>query len=105
MYRAALEFVLGFKLSGDTLTLDPCIPRAWREYELTYWKGTTPYHIRIANPHGLNRGSLSVMLDGVAVAGHEIPIVDDQQPHEIYLVLGEQPSDSQITQSVLIESA
>lgn len=94
MYRAALEFVLGFKLSGDTLTLDPCIPRVWREYEITYRKGTTSYHIRVANPNGVNRGLLSIMLDGVAVSGQEIRLVDDQQLHEINLVLGEQPADS-----------
>jgi cyclic beta-1,2-glucan synthetase len=91
MYRAALEFVLGFKLSGDTLTLDPCIPRAWREYEITYRKGTTPYHIKVTNPRGVNRGSLNITLDGVAVTAQEIPLVDDQQPHEICLVLGEEP--------------
>lgn len=91
MYRAALEFVLGFKLSGDTLTLDPCIPRAWREFEMTYRKGTTPYHIKVTNPRGVNRGSFNITLDGAAVTGQGIPLVDDQQPHEIYLVLGEQP--------------
>jgi cyclic beta-1,2-glucan synthetase len=90
MYRAALEFVLGFRLSGETLKLEPCIPRVWREYEITYWKGTTPYHIRVANPRGVNRGAVSIMLDGVTVTAHEIPLVDDQQPHEIHVVLGEQ---------------
>jgi cyclic beta-1,2-glucan synthetase len=90
MYRAVLEFVLGFKLSGETLKLDPCIPRAWREYEITYRKGTTPYHIRVANPRGVNRGSFTIMMDGVTVTGQEISLINDQQPHEIFLVVGEQ---------------
>jgi cyclic beta-1,2-glucan synthetase len=90
MYRVVLEFVLGFKLSGETLKLDPCIPRAWREYEITYRKGTTPYHIRVVNPRGVNRGSFTIMMDGVAVTGQEISLIDDQQTHEIYLVVGEQ---------------
>jgi cyclic beta-1,2-glucan synthetase len=94
MYRAALEFVLGFKLVGDKLTLAPCIPRAWREYEITYRKGTTLYRIKVANPHGVNRGFLGIRLDGVAVTAREIKLVDDQQSHEICLVLGEEANAS-----------
>ena len=30
MYRAGLEWILGFRLRGATLVLDPCVPRAWR---------------------------------------------------------------------------
>jgi cyclic beta-1,2-glucan synthetase len=51
MYRAALEYILGFKLSGDRLRLDPRVPRFWREFEITYRRGTTTYHIKIENPH------------------------------------------------------
>ena len=31
MYRAGLESILGFKLHGDRLRVEPCIPRWWRE--------------------------------------------------------------------------
>lgn len=106
MYRAVLEFLLGFKLSGDTLTFDPCIPRAWREYEITYRKGTTPYRIRVTNPRGLNRGAVAIMLDGVAVTAHDIPLVDDKQPHEIYVVLGEEHNaDTSLPVTVSNESS
>ena len=30
LYRVGLEFILGLKRSGDTLTLDPCIPPEWK---------------------------------------------------------------------------
>ena len=36
MYRAGLESILGFQLSGDRLRIDPCVPRGWREFEITY---------------------------------------------------------------------
>ena len=36
MYRAAIESILGFRLRGATLHLDPCIPRAWPSYEVTF---------------------------------------------------------------------
>ena len=32
MYQAGVEWILGFRLRGTTLVLDPCIPRAWPGY-------------------------------------------------------------------------
>ncbi len=34
MYRAGLEWILGFRLQGAALLLDPCIPRAWPGFEI-----------------------------------------------------------------------
>ena len=36
IYRVWLEEVLGFKLRGDTLTIDPVIPRDWPGFHLRY---------------------------------------------------------------------
>ena len=33
MYRAGLEWILGFRLRGAMLLIDPCIPKAWRQFE------------------------------------------------------------------------
>src|SRR4029450_4895757 len=32
MYRGGLESILGFRLRGARLVIDPCIPRAWRGF-------------------------------------------------------------------------
>jgi cellobiose phosphorylase len=90
MYRAALEFIMGFKLSGESLILDPCIPRAWREFEMTYLKGTTTYHIRVENAEGVNQGVVKVTLDGEPRTAREIHLIDDGGRHQIHLVLGVQ---------------
>jgi cyclic beta-1,2-glucan synthetase len=91
MYRAGLEFILGFKLNGDLLTVEPCIPRAWGEFEITYRKGTTQYHIRVENPVGISRRVVSGKLDGAPLSGNEIPLIDDGGLHEVHLVVGEEP--------------
>jgi len=91
MYRAGLEFILGFKLNGNLLTVEPCILRAWPEYEITYRKGTTQYHIRVENPDGISRRIISGKLDGVPLPGNQIPLIDDGGLHEIHLILGEEP--------------
>jgi cellobiose phosphorylase len=54
MYRAGLESILGFKLQGDRLRIEPCIPRWWREYEITYRRGQSTYRIVIESAGGLS---------------------------------------------------
>jgi cyclic beta-1,2-glucan synthetase len=89
MYRSALEHILGFKLEGNRLRMDPCIPRFWREFEITYRRGKTTYRIKVENPHSLCRGVARVELDGVVQSSDEVVLVDDEQTHEISVVMGE----------------
>jgi cyclic beta-1,2-glucan synthetase len=89
MYRAAVEYILGFKLAGDRLHIDPCIPRGWREFEINYRRGKTTYHIKVENPHSLCRGVVSVKLDGVAQPDVEVGLVDDGRQHEVLILMGE----------------
>ena len=36
MYRAGLEWILGFRVQGAMLLLDPCIPKTWKGFEIVY---------------------------------------------------------------------
>jgi cyclic beta-1,2-glucan synthetase len=91
MYRAAIEYILGFKLAGDRLRIDPCIPRFWREFEITYRRGNTTYRIKVENPQALSRGIASVEVNGQIQPGNEVAITDDGRTYEIRVVLGEKP--------------
>ena len=91
MYRAGLESILGFKLLGDRLVMDPCIPRWWREFEIVYRRDRTTYRIKVENPLAIHRGVASVELDGVIQAGADIALSDDNQTHTLRVVLGEKP--------------
>jgi cyclic beta-1,2-glucan synthetase len=88
MYRAGLESMLGFRLRGNLLTLEPCIPRSWPGYEVTYRRGKTVYHIKVENPHGVSLGVESVELDGRLLLLNEVPLQTDGTSHEIRIVLG-----------------
>jgi cyclic beta-1,2-glucan synthetase len=103
MYRAGLESILGFKLQGEKLMIDPCVPRWWRDFEITYRRDRTTWRIKVENPLGLSRGVATVELDGSLQANDEIPLVDDSQTHNVRVVLGEkvkselQEEDSETT--------
>jgi cyclic beta-1,2-glucan synthetase len=87
MYRAGLESILGFKLRGDRLQIDPCIPRGWREYEIVYKRGSTTYRLNIENPHGLCRGTAKFEMDGGQLAESEIKLVADSKQHTVRIIL------------------
>ncbi|HEY8187972.1 MAG TPA: glucoamylase family protein [Pyrinomonadaceae bacterium] len=91
MYRAGLESILGFKLRGETLQIDPCVPRWWRDFDITYRRDRTTYRIRVENPLALSRGVATVELDGALQPHDEIRLVEDAQTHTVRVVLGEKP--------------
>ncbi|PZR71636.1 MAG: glycosyl transferase [Chthoniobacterales bacterium] len=90
MYRAGLEWILGFRLRGATLLIDPCIPRSWPGFEITFKYHSARYDISVENPRGVSRGVSSIRLDGVAlqISDASIPLSDDGANHKVEVVLG-----------------
>jgi cyclic beta-1,2-glucan synthetase len=89
MYRAGIEWILGFRLRGTRLHLDPCIPRAWPSFAVAFRYHSSRYEIVVENPHGVARGVSSVTLDDAPLAGGaNIPLADDSATHQVRVVLG-----------------
>jgi len=89
-YRIALERVLGFRLQGRNLFIDPCIPKVWPGYEISFRYGGAHYDIGVENPLGVCCGILAMKLDGrmLSVKPALIPLVDDGASHQVQVVLG-----------------
>ena len=88
-YRAGVEWILGFRVRGAVLCIDPCIPRSWPNYSLSFRYHSSTYKIRVENPRGVSRGIAQVELDGKSVSGPaNIPLVDDGVEHHLLVVLG-----------------
>ncbi len=89
MHRAGLEWILGFRVRGGTLHLDPCIPRAWRGFEIRFRYHSARYEIAVENPRGVTRGVSRVELDDSPLAGGAaIALTDDGATHRVRVVLG-----------------
>jgi cellobiose phosphorylase len=88
LYRVALEAILGFRLAGDTLRVEPCVPPGWPGFEIAYRYGSATYHIRVDNSAGTGRGVVSVTVDGQPVTGGAVPLRDDGGGHDVLVTLG-----------------
>ena len=88
MYRVALEAILGFHKAGDTLVLDPRIPKGWDGFSIEYRHGSTTYAIAVTNPEHVTRGVRAVRVDGTAVAEGKIVLVDDGGRREVAVEMG-----------------
>jgi cyclic beta-1,2-glucan synthetase len=97
LYRAGVEWILGLRVRGSLLVIDPCVPRAWRGFEMQLRHRSSRYAIVVENPDGAMRGvesvdldgvSLSPIVDGGATARAEVPLVDDGAEHRLRIRLG-----------------
>jgi cellobiose phosphorylase len=88
LYRVAVEAILGVRVRGDSLQIEPCIPTGWPGYEVTYRFGSTTYHVRVDNSAGAGRGVRSVTADGEPVKSGAVLLRDDGQRHQVQVVLG-----------------
>ena len=88
MYRAGIEWILGFRLRGTVLHVEPCIPRAWPRYEIVFRYHSSLYKLTVENPRGVMSGVSSIALDGAPLAKREVPLEDDGREHSIVVVLG-----------------
>jgi cyclic beta-1,2-glucan synthetase len=90
MQRAGVESILGLRMEGDILDLNPCIPKSWVGYDMALRYRTTRYEIRVENPDGVSRGIVSAHTDGKAIVERPLRLkpVDDGVIHRVLIRLG-----------------
>ena len=90
MYQAALESISVFTVEGTTLRLDPCVPRAWRDFEIVFRHKTTRYEVSVENKTGVSRGIVRLELDGHVIphSSTYITLVADGETHHVRVTLG-----------------
>ncbi len=90
MQRAGIESILGLRMQGAFLHLDPCIPKFWQNFEMTVRYRSARYEILVENHDGVAHGVLSVQFDGRVIAERPLrfPLLDDGTTHHVQVKLG-----------------
>jgi cyclic beta-1,2-glucan synthetase len=91
MYRVWLEEVLGFRLRGQHLMIDPVIPPDWMQFSISYRFRETLYRMTVENPDKVGRGVLWIEMDGVQMSTPYFVLQDDKVQHAVRIRLGGKP--------------
>ncbi|HWL71332.1 MAG TPA: glucoamylase family protein [Geminicoccus sp.] len=105
MYRAGIEGILGIRREGAFITVKPCIPGTWSEFEATIKEGPAVYHIRVENPGNCGGSVSEAFLDQLPVTsvGGSVRIPLDGGSHSLLIRLGA-PSSQASRCTVPVES-
>ncbi len=98
LYRVWIESVLGVKIRGSTLSIDPVLPPGWDRVGIKLKRGKALYEITVENPEGASRGVAWVEMDGRRLPKREIPLEEVLIKHRVRVRMGtggeQVPSDA-----------
>lgn len=82
-YYAISRYILGLQPDYDGLIVDPCIPGEWERYSIERkFRGAT-YKIEINNPAHLEKGEVTLVVDGKTISGNKIPVMEAGKVYNI----------------------
>ncbi|MCD4712095.1 MAG: hypothetical protein K8R73_02330, partial [Clostridiales bacterium] len=87
MYEVGLTNLLGITRKGDQLMINPCIPKYWTEFSLSYGFKETVYIINVSSPNNISKGNTKITLDGHRLESMAIPLINDATEHHIDIEL------------------
>ncbi len=99
MYRTWIEEVLGLKVRGNLMEIDPVIPSSWPRFSLNYRHGETIYAIEVENPSGCEHGVIWLEMDGRRITDKVIVLERELVKHRVIVMMGKSsvtPADKNI---------
>ena len=83
MYEAGIRYILGLKIEGNILKIEPCIPTNWNEYKIRYKHGNSVYNIKVINKSGKNTEISKLYLDEKQIEEKQIILNTNGEIHSI----------------------
>ena len=87
MYEAGLHYILGFTINEGYLSINPCIPKDWKDYKIHYKYENSIYNIHVKNPNGKNTGVEEMYLNGQKIEEKKVKLVDNYKVNEIEIIM------------------
>ena len=89
MQRVGVEGILGIRIQGTSLHIDPCIPHFWPGFTATIIWRSARYTITVENPPRVGQCLRSTTLDGAILPdGATVQLTDDGGRHTVDVTLG-----------------
>ena len=82
------QYILGVKPDYNGLSVNPCIPKEWKGYKVSRTFRGARYEIEVKNPDGVSKGVQKMTVDGKAIDGHIIPVMEAGKTYKVEVILG-----------------
>jgi cellobiose phosphorylase len=87
-FYAITQYILGIKPDYYGLTINPCIPKSWKEFKVKRkFRGYT-LNIYVKNPNNVSKGVKQITLNGSRISGNTIPLLEKGKTYEVIVTLG-----------------
>lgn len=82
------QHILGVYPTHKGLSIDPCVPKGFGDFELTrkFREGT--YNIKVVNPDNVEKGVKSVTVDGKVLDGCVVPYEKGKAAYDVVVTMG-----------------
>lgn len=80
MYVAGVEYILGIKISGDKLKIEPHVPTEWNEYSVRICIKESIYNIKVRKKED---EKTYIIVNGKKYMGNTIKIDNDSGSYNI----------------------
>ena len=82
------QYILGVYPTHSGLQINPCVPKGFGDFKLTREYRGAVYHIQVLNPQGVEKGVVSMTVDGAAVDGNIISYDKDKKEVNVVVTMG-----------------
>ena len=86
-YKAGIEYILGLKIENETLKIEPCIPKEWKNYSIRYEYGTSIYNITVENPNTKSTGVEKFIVNGQELAEKQLKLINNGKIYDIKVIM------------------
>ena len=82
------QYILGIQPDWNGLRIDPCIPSDCNGYDIHRHYRNADYDIHIQNPNHVEKGVVSLLVDGTPIDGCVVPFTESKQHYDVTVVMG-----------------
>ena len=82
------QAILGMQPTLEGLAIDPCIPAEWAGYTIKRRYRGAVYRITVENPHHVEKGIISLTVNGTPVTGNVLPPAAPGTEVQVRVVMG-----------------
>ena len=82
------QYILGVYPTHKGLSINPCVPKGFGDFELTRQFREGSYNIKVVNPDNVEKGIKSITVDGKPVEGCVIPYVKGKETYDVVVTMG-----------------